>query len=157
MIRVKLITVGKIKENWIKEGVEHYKRLLKPRVDLDIAEIKEEKITDPHSAKYVLEKEAGRILSSLEKSSLGIALDVRGENMSSEDLAKFIEMCLNRGNNAFTFIVGGASGLSPKVISVCPVRLSLSRMTFTHEMARIILLEQIYRAFSIIRNSKYHK
>ncbi len=157
MVRVKLITVGKIKENWIEEGVAHYKKLLKSYVDLDIVEIKEEKIIDPQSTKYVLEKEAGRISNSLEESGLGIVLDVRGDNMSSEGLAKFFEMCLNRGDNAFTFIIGGASGLSPKVINACPVRLSLSRMTFTHEMSRVILLEQIYRAFSIIRGSKYHK
>jgi len=157
LIRVKLIMVGKIKENWIREGVGYYKKLLKPHVDLDIVEIKEEKITDPRSVKYVLEKEADRILSSLEETGLGIVLDVKGENMSSEGLAKFFEMYLNRGENAFTFIVGGASGLSPKVINVCPVKLSLSRMTFTHEMSRIILLEQIYRAFSIIRGTRYHK
>ena len=157
MIRVKLIMVGKIKEIWIREGVEYYKNLLKPQVELKIAEIKEEKLTDPRSVKYVLEKEADRILSSLEEPSIGIVLDVKGENKSSEDLAKFFETCLNRSENAFTFVVGGASGISPKVINACPVKLSLSRMTFTHEMSRIILLEQIYRAFSIIRGTKYHK
>ena len=157
MIRVKLIMVGKIKDNWIREGVEYYKNLLKPHVELKMVEIKEEKLTDPRSVKYVLEKEADRILSSLEEPSLGIVLDVKGEEKSSEDLAKFFEACLNRGENAFTFVVGGASGVSPKVINACPVKLSLSRMTFTHEMSRIILLEQIYRAFSIIRGTKYHK
>jgi 23S rRNA (pseudouridine1915-N3)-methyltransferase len=84
-------------------------------------------------------------------------LDVKGDNKRSEDLAKFFEMGLNRGENSFTFVIGGASGLSPKVINACPIKLSLSQMTFTHEMSRIILLEQIYRAFSIIRGTKYHK
>ena len=157
MIRVKLIVVGKTKENWIREGVGYYKKLLKPYLDLKIVEIKEEKITGPRSVKHVFEKETDRILSSLDESDLGIALDVNGENKSSEDLAKFFKICINRGESAFTFIIGGASGLSPRVINACPVKLSLSRMTFTHEMSRIILLEQIYRAFSIIRGTKYHK
>ncbi len=157
MIRIKVIAVGKTKEAWINTGMLHYQKILKKYAEMDILEIKEEKIRKSLNFKSVLEKEANRILNSLADTSLGVALDVKGGYKSSEDFAKFFEGNLNRGCNEFTFILGGPLGLSPKVLDACRVKLSLSPMTFTHEMSRIILLEQIYRAFSIIRGGKYHK
>jgi 23S rRNA (pseudouridine1915-N3)-methyltransferase len=157
LVKIKVIAVGRTKEDWIKEGIQHYLKLLKRYVEVNLVEIKEEKVIPSFSTKSVLEKEAGKILDILKQSSLCITLDVKGVYKSSEDFADFFEINLNRGYKEFTFILGGPLGISPKVWKVCPVRLSLSPMTFTHEMSRVILLEQIYRAFSIIHGSKYHK
>jgi 23S rRNA (pseudouridine1915-N3)-methyltransferase len=163
LIRIKVIAIGKSKENWIKEGTLHYKKLLKKYVDLELLEIKEERIIKSKEIQALLDAEAERILKCLEKSgsmkfpNLLIGLDVEGENLSSESLARLLNEKLNKGYNEFTFILGGATGLSRKVLDVCPLKLSLSQMTFTHEMSKLILLEQIYRAFSILKGAKYHK
>lgn len=157
MIKIKVIAVGKTKEDWIKEGMVHYQRLLKKYVELKLVEIKEEKITRSKETKTILEDEAEKILNSLRKSRLLIALDVKGKSLNSESFANFFEKNLNRGYDEFAFILGGPLGLSQKVLDFCPIKLSLSPMTFTHEISRIILLEQIYRAFSILKRTKYHK
>jgi 23S rRNA (pseudouridine1915-N3)-methyltransferase len=157
LVKVKLIVVGKTKEDWIKEGIKHYQTLLKKYVDLEIIEIKEEKITKAKNEKIILDSEGERIAKHLEKNALCIVLDVKGKEFSSEKFANFLKESLNCGHNHFIFILGGALGVSEKILEVCPVKLSLSQMTFTHEISRIIILEQIYRAFSILAGTKYHK
>jgi 23S rRNA (pseudouridine1915-N3)-methyltransferase len=157
LIKIVIITVGKTKEEWIKEGILHYQKFLKKYAELKWVEIREAKIIRSREAKFILEEEAEKILSSVGKSSLCIALDVKGENKNSETFARFFEENLNRGQSEFTFILGGALGLSRKVLEACQFKLSLSQMTFTHEMSRLILLEQIYRALSILKGTKYHK
>jgi len=157
LVNIKVIAVGKTKESWIKEAILHYQKLLKKHAELQMVEIKEEKVTKSRGTKHILDAEAERILRHLEKSSLCIALDVKGKSLNSEDFARFLEENLNRAYNEFVFILGGTLGLSRRVLDACPVILSLSQMTFTHEMSRVILLEQIYRAFSIISGAKYHK
>lgn len=163
MVRIKVIAIGKSKENWIKEEIFHYKKLLKRYVDLELLEIKEERIIKSKEIQAILDAEAERIFRCLEKSdsmkfpNLLISLDVGGENLSSEDFARLLKENLNQGYNEFTFILGGATGLSRKVLDICPFKLSLSQMTFTHEMSKLILLEQIYRAFSILKGTSYHK
>jgi 23S rRNA (pseudouridine1915-N3)-methyltransferase len=157
LISIKVIAVGKTKEGWIKEGILHYQKFLKRYAELKLVEIKEERITGSKEVKAILEAEAEKTLSWMGKSSLCIALDVKGENKSSESFARFFEEKFNRGYNEFIFILGGALGVSRKILDACPIKLSLSRMTFTHEMSRVILLEQIYRALSILKGTKYHK
>lgn len=157
MVKIKFIVVGKTKENWIKEGMEHYRKLLKKYVDLEVIEIKEEKITESKDAKTILNSEKERIEKYLGKDALRMALDIRGESFTSEELAKLFDESLNRGHSNFVLVIGGALGLSPEILDACPVKFSLSRMTFTHELSRIIVLEQIYRAFSILAGTKYHK
>jgi 23S rRNA (pseudouridine1915-N3)-methyltransferase len=157
LVKVKLIVVGKTKEDWIKEGIRHYQKLLKKYVDLEIVEVKEESITNSKNKKTVLDAEGGRIVRYLEKDALRIALDLKGKEFSSEGFANLLKENLNHGHNYFIFILGGALGVSEKILEVCPVKLSLSQMTFTHELSRIIILEQIYRAFSILAGTKYHK
>jgi len=157
LVKIKLIVVGKTKEDWIKEGIYHYQKLLKKYVDLKIIEIKEEKITKSKDEKTILDSEGERIARHLEKEALRIVLDAKGKEFSSEKFAGFLKENLNRGYNHFIFILGGALGVSEKILEVCPVKLSLSQMTFTHELSRIIILEQIYRAFSILAGAKYHK
>jgi 23S rRNA (pseudouridine1915-N3)-methyltransferase len=157
LVKVKLIVVGKTKEDWIREGIKHYRKLLKKYVDLEIIEVKEEKITKSKDEKTILDSEGERIAKHLEKDALLIALDLRGKEFSSERFASLFKENLNRGQNHFIFVLGGAWGLAEKILEVCPVKLSLSQMTFTHELSRIIILEQIYRAFSILAGGKYHK
>jgi len=157
LVKIKVIAVGKTKEDWIKEGLQHYQKLLKRYAKVNLVEIKEERVAVSPSTKSILEKATDKILGLLSKSSLCIALDVKGACNNSEVFSNFFKENLNQGYNEFTFVIGGPLGLSPKVLDVCPLRLSLSPMTFTHEMSRVILLEQIYRAFSIIQGSKYHK
>lgn len=157
MVKVKLIAVGKTKDTWIREGVKHYQKLLQKYAEFQIIEIKEEKITRSKDEKSILGAEGQRASKYLKKDTLCIALDVAGDELTSEQFASLLEKSLNRGHNSFTFILGGALGISEKILRACPVKLSLSRMTFTHELSRIIVLEQIYRAFSILAGTKYHK
>ena len=157
MVKVKLIVVGKTKEDWIRQGIKHYQKLLAKYADLEIIEIKEEKITKSKNEKIVLDSEGERIARYLKKDALRIALDVGGDEFTSEEFAKLFGKNLNCGQNYFIFILGGALGVSEKRLEVCPVKLSLSRMTLTHEISRIIILEQIYRAISILAGTKYHK
>ena len=157
MVKVKLIVVGKTKEDWIRQGIKHYQKLLAKYADLEIIEIKEEKITKSKNEKIVLDSEGERIARYLKKDALRIALDVGGDEFTSEEFAKLFGKNLNCGQNHFIFVLGGALGVSEKILQVCPVKLSLSRMTFTHEICRIIILEQVYRAFSILAGTKYHK
>lgn len=157
LVKIKLIVVGKTKEDWIKEGIEHYRKLLKKYVELKIIEIKEEKIIRSKDEKIILDSEGERIAKYLKKDALCIALDVNGDEFTSEEFAKLFQKSLNRGYNNFAFIIGGALGLSKRILDACPIKLSLSQMTFTHELSRIIILEQIYRAFSILAGTKYHK
>jgi 23S rRNA (pseudouridine1915-N3)-methyltransferase len=163
LVKIKVLAVGKTKEAWIKQGILHYLRLLRKYSRTEVIEIKEEKVTDSKDLKGILDAEGERIIERLKRESgsgswrLHIALDRSGREISSEGLAHFLKQEMNRGSSEFTFILGGPLGLSPRVLDSCRLKLSLSRMTFTHEMSRIILLEQIYRALSILQGSDYHK
>jgi len=157
LVKIKVIVVGKTREGWIKQGILHYQKLLKRYAELQLVEIREEKITQSRKAENILEAEAKKILRYIEKHSLCVTLDVKGKNLRSESFAKLLEENLSRGHSEFIFILGGALGLSRRVLDACPIKLSLSQMTFTHEMSRLILLEQIYRGFSILKGTRYHK
>ena len=163
ILQIKIIAVGKTKEGWIKEGTAHYEKLLRGYAELQLLELQEEKITRSRRPESILETEAERILKILEHShskgplELCLALDVSGRHLSSDGFARLLEQNLGRGYSRFNFVIGGALGLSRKVLDSCSANLSLSPMTFTHEMSRIILLEQIYRAFSILKGTGYHK
>lgn len=157
MVNVEIIVVGKIKYKWLEQGLSHYFKLLKKHLSTRLITIKDEKITSSKSADLILDKEAERILKHFDKDSFRIVLDSAGENLTSEDLAKLLSDKMNKGYSDFTLVIGGALGLSQKVVKNCHFKLSLSNMTFTHQLSRLFLLEQIYRAFSIIKGEKYHK
>ena len=123
-------------------------------------EIKETKIPENASAAQInkaIEEEGEKILSVLPQKSYKIALAVEGTMLSSEELAKKIDLSLTGGYSSISFIIGGAFGMSEKVKKSCDMMLSISRMTFTHRMMRVIILEQIYRAYNILSGGKYHK
>ena len=159
-MQILIIAVGKIKEKYLQEGIAEYTKRLRPYVKLNILEITEEKrighIT-PSDQKRIKEAEGMRILGAIPQDSFVIVLDVNGVHWSSETLAENLQRYEIAGRNSLSIIIGGDLGLSDAVIARSNLRLSLSLMTFTHQMIRLILLEQIYRACKINHNEPYHK
>ena len=159
-MQVHIIAVGKIKELFLREGIAEYEKRLRPYLDLKIVEITDEKrqVSASESAeKAAMEKEGERILEAIPKGSFVIALDVRGIHWSSVELAGFFKKQELGGKNHITIVIGGDLGLSPAVLSQSGMRLSLSKMTFTHPIARFLILEQVYRACRINSGEPYHK
>jgi len=159
-MQIRVVAVGKIKEKFLQEGIAEYEKRLRPYVKLQVVELPEEKRPQPASPAIesaAIEKEGERILAAIPDGFFLISLDMKGQNWSSEELAaSFGERELS-GQNQLAFVIGGDLGLSPAVLSRSNLRLSLSKMTFTHPMARLLLLEQVYRAFRILRGEPYHK
>ena len=160
MTTINLIYVGNIRENYLLAAVAEYEKRLAAYCRLVCTEIKEEKLPDDPSqaqTEAAMKKEGERILAVLPRKSMKIALCVEGKQLSSEEFSSLIKNAENSGFSQISFIIGGAFGLSEEVKKVCDFRLSLSKMTFTHRIARILLLEQIYRAENIAAGGKYHK
>jgi 23S rRNA (pseudouridine1915-N3)-methyltransferase len=159
-MQVHLIVVGKIKERFLREGILEYEKRLRPYVKLQTIEISEEKrpaSTSPAVESAAKEKEGERILAAIPEGSYVIALDMQGQSWSSEELAGAVRRWELSGQNQLALLIGGDLGLSPAVLVRSDLRLSLSRMTFTHPIARLLVVEQVYRAFRIIRGEPYHK
>ena len=160
LMQIHIIAVGKIKEKYLQMGILEYEKRLCPYVKLNILEIADEKRVgqlSPSDQKQIKEAEGMRILGSIPQDSFVIVLDVGGVHWSSEALAEHIRQWEISGRNNISIIIGGDLGLSDSVITRSDVRLSFSPMTFTHQMVRLILLEQVYRAFRILRGEPYHK
>ena len=159
-MQILIIAVGKIKEKYLQDGIAEYTKRLRPYVKLNILEIAEEKRAGhltPADQKRIMDAEGTRILGSIPQDSFVIVLDVNGVHWSSETLAENLQRYEIAGRNSLSIIIGGDLGLSDAVIARSNLRLSLSLMTFTHQMIRLILLEQIYRAGKINHNEPYHK
>ena len=154
---IQILSVGESKNPYLKEGVSDFIQRLKHYCRLEIRTVKEEKILKNQCAEFVQKSEAKRIFDQLNLQSKIIALDERGELISSMKLSTTIQHWENQSTQRAVFIIGGPLGLHDSVIQKADWTLSLSRMTFTHEMARMLLLEQIYRAYTILRGEKYHK
>jgi len=159
-MQILIIAVGKIKEKYLQDGIAEYQKRLRPYVKMNILEIAEDKRRGhltPSDQKRIKEAEGMRILGSIPQDSFIIVLDVNGVHWSSETLAENLRRYEIGGRNSLSIIIGGDLGLSDAVIARSNIRLSLSLMTFTHQMIRLIILEQIYRACKINRNEPYHK
>ncbi len=159
-MKIKIISVGKIKEKYIQEGIKEFSKRLSRYCTLDIVEIDDEKVPESLSKKemeIVKQKEGERILGKIPPNSFVIALSIDGKELSSEDLAFKIQDLMINGTNDITFIIGGSVGLSNEVLSKSNFKLSFSKMTFPHQLMRLILLEQIYRSWRIINGEPYHK
>ena len=159
-MQVHVIAVGKIKEKFLRDGILEYEKRLRPYVKLQFIEISEEKrplSASPAVESVAKEKEGERILAAIPEGSHVIVLDVQGQSWSSEELAGAFRKWELSGQNQLAFVIGGDLGLSQSVLARSDLRLSLSRMTFTHPMARLLLVEQVYRAFRILRGEPYHK
>ena len=158
-MQIKILTIGKVKDIWIREGIQEYVKRLTPFCRLDIQELAEEKLPDNPSLAQIessLQKEGERLLKALPESYLPILLDLHGKSWSSEELAEKMDKWGVDGKSQIAFLIGGAFGLSDEVRKKAEEKIQLSRMTFTHTMTRLILIEQIYRAFKISRGEKYH-
>lgn len=159
-MQIQVIAVGKIKEHYLAEGIAEYVKRLRSYTRFTITEVDDDRRPVNLSSaqrEKILAREGEKILAAVPEGSVTVALAVDGKPYSSEELAAFIRKHGVSGAGTIAFIIGGDLGLSPAVLERCDCRLSLSPMTFTHQMARLILLEQIYRAFRIIHNEPYHK
>ena len=159
MLDINIVCVGKLKEKYLRDAVAEYEKRLAPFATLSFIEIAEEKMPENFSAaekEKTLVREGERLLARVPEGSELIVLDVAGEELSSEELAARLDDWMVGGVSHLTFLIGGAFGLSPAVRKAAKLRLSFSRMTFTHQMMRLLLTEQIYRAFKIMRGEKYH-
>ena len=158
MIGITIICVGKLKDRFCREGAEEYIKRLQRFCSLDIIELKDEPTKEGEKEQQAaLKKEGERILSRIPKNSYVISLCVEGRELSSEDLSRKIESLTSAGESRLTFIIGGSAGLWEEVKKISDFKLSFSKMTFPHGLMRVILLEQVYRAFTISSNITYHK
>ncbi|MDT8902945.1 23S rRNA (pseudouridine(1915)-N(3))-methyltransferase RlmH [Anaeroselena agilis] len=158
-MRITIVAVGKIKERYLTQGIGEFVKRLAPYCRLDIVEIAEEKMPDSPSVAdkaRVLGREGERILKAVRPASHLIVLDRGGARLSSEDLAARLDALALAGKSDLTFVIGGAFGLAPAVLAAAAEKLSFSALTFTHQMIRLLLVEQLYRAFKISRNENYH-
>lgn len=160
MLNVTVICVGKMKERFYIDAAAEYQKRLKGYCRMEVVELPEQKLPQdptPGQIEAALEKEREAILGKLPRSGKLVAMCVEGKGMSSPQLARTIETWMVAGASDVTFLVGGSYGMSPKLKELADLRLSMSEMTFPHHLARVMLLEQIYRAFKIQEGSGYHK
>lgn len=158
-MKITIVCAGKIKEKYLTAGIAEFLKRLKPMADVEIKEIHEEKMPDnpsPAQKEQILAREGERLLKLVPSGSYLFVLDVFGHEKSSEELAAKINSLGIQGKSSLTFLIGGAFGLSSEVRKSASELLSFSKMTFTHQMVRLLLVEQIYRAFKINRGEKYH-
>lgn len=160
MQQISIVCVGKLKEKFYIEAFEEYSKRLKGLCSFSCVELQEIRLGDSPSQKEIesaLDKEAEKIRSVIPQNSFCIALCVEGKSISSEKLSQLISDRAMSGKPDIAFIIGSSYGLSEKLKNVCDYKLSMSALTFPHHLARIILAEQIYRAYKIMEGSKYHK
>ncbi len=160
MQKVTVLCVGKLKERFYAEACAEYQKRLTRFCDLTLAELAEERLPDDPSRAQIeaaLEKEAAAIEAKLPRGGTVIALCIEGKELSSEALTETMARFAAQGSPQFTFLIGGSFGLAERVKARADLRLSMSPMTFPHHLARVMLLEQLYRAYQIQSGTKYHK
>ena len=158
-MKITIACVGKIKEKYLTAGIDEFTKRLTPFCKLETVAINEEKMPDnpsPAEKEQVLEKETQRLLAIIPENSYVILLDVIGKQLSSPELASTVDALAFNGYSHITFVIGGAFGYTDALRKRADYALSFSKMTFTHQMIRLLLIEQIYRAFKISRGEKYH-
>ena len=158
-MRIKIYCIGKIKEQYLKDGINEYLKRISPYSKIEIVEVSDSKVKDnPNQADIEKAKnEEGELVLKLLKNDFLIGLDMNKQEFNSEDFADFLSKKIVEGGSSISFVIGGSYGLSDELKKRCNTSISLSKMTFLHQMTRLILLEQIYRAFKILNNETYHK
>ena len=156
-MKIKIIALGKIKEKFLKDGINEFVKRLTPYTSLDIIELNPVEIKDENLTQKALDEEGVNILSHIKDDSFVITMEISGKQLSSEELAQKINKITMSGATELVFVIGSSCGLSASVSKRANLKLSMSKMTFLHQFARLILVEQIYRAFKIIKGEKYHK
>lgn len=157
---IRIVAVGRVKEKWMREGIGEYVRRIMPYEKIEIIEVDDEKAPESNSEaenEKVKQMEGNRILKAIRDGEHVILLDLAGKEMDSVKLSEYIDRIHTGGCSRITFVIGGSLGLSKEVIARADTRWKLSPNTFPHQLCRIIVLEQIYRAFRILHHEPYHK
>ncbi|MBN2373625.1 23S rRNA (pseudouridine(1915)-N(3))-methyltransferase RlmH [bacterium] len=155
-MKIRIVSIGKTKKGYIDQGIQDYLERLRHYTSIDWVVIRPSGKSNALLRRDRLRDEAERIRDRLNPDALIVVLTEKGKELSTPDFAAWIERLMVEGRNEVDFVIGGDSGIDPGVISGADLSISLSRMTFTHQIVRLILLEQIYRAFTIIRGEPYH-
>lgn len=159
-MNISIVTVGKLKEKYLKMGIDEYLKRLNSYAKVEVIEVADEKAPEELSESEILQvkqKEGERILAKISQDTYVIALAINGKMQSSEELADTLDKLATYGKSKIAFIIGGSLGLSEEVLKRANEHLSFSKMTFPHQLMKLILVEQIYRAFRINRGEPYHK
>ena len=156
-MKIKIIALGKIKEKFLKEGIDEFLKRLTPYASLEIVELNPIEIKDENLTQKALDEEGESILSHIKDNSFVISMEIQGKQLSSEEFASKINEVSMSGTSELVFVIGSSCGLSQIVSNRADFKMSMSKMTFLHQFARLILVEQIYRAFKILKGEKYHK
>ena len=154
-MKIVVVCPGKLKDKWLKDGIDEYKKRLSRFATLDFIEVPD--CPDSVPMNEALKREGELILSHIKPGEVVWAMDLGGENVSSEKLSEYLLSDIEKGGGSLKIVIGGSNGLSAAVSARADEKLSFSPMTFPHQMMRVILLEQIYRSFKIIRGETYHK
>lgn len=156
-MNIKILHIGKIKEKYFKQAISEYEKRLQSYCKINFISVGTEQILDENLHDKYKSIEAEKIFSKIKDTDYLVALDILGETFSSENFAREIQSIANIGVNEITFVIGGANGLDKRVLERANLRISFSKMTFTHQMILVILTEQIYRAYKILNNENYHR
>ncbi len=159
-MRIRIIAVGKIKEKYLTQGIQEYIKRISPFAKVEIVTVNDEKIPDHASSleeEMIKEKEGKKALEKIKEDEYVILLDLHGKEIDSIELSHLMEQQMLHGKSTIDFVIGGSLGLSPALINRADYRLCFSKLTFTHQMIQLILLEQIYRSFKIMNHQTYHK
>ncbi|MBR1425532.1 23S rRNA (pseudouridine(1915)-N(3))-methyltransferase RlmH [bacterium] len=156
-MKIKIIALGKIKEKFLKSGIDEFLKRLTPYSPVSIVEIPPIEIKDISLKDKTLLAEGLKILANIKPTDYVITMEIKGKEFSSEEFAQKIEELTNSGTQELVFVIGSSYGIGKNVSDRANLKMSMSKMTFLHEFARLLLVEQIYRAFKIIKNETYHK
>lgn len=159
MLNINIICVGKIKENYLKDAIAEYSKRLTKFCNLNITELSDEKLPAKLNDSIISEiknKECNKMIQALKKDSYIICLDLKGKEFSSEEFSQKLDNIALNFNSSITFIIGGTLGLNQEILSLANEKICFSKMTFPHQLIRVFLLEQLFRAFKISNNETYH-
>lgn len=156
-MRIKIIALGKIKEKFLKDGIDEFLKRLTPYASVEIVELQPVEIRDENLTEKALLQEGEKILSLIKNDAFVITLEIGGKQLASEEFAQKINEISTSGVSELVFVIGSSCGLAATVSNRANFKLSMSKMTFLHQFARLLLVEQIYRAFKILKNETYHK
>lgn len=156
-LKIKIIALGKIKEKYLAKGIEEFLKRLTPYAQVSVTEITPVILKDENLIEKTLTEEGEKILSCIKPQDFVITMEINGKEFSSEEFAQKLKALTNEGTQEIVFVIGSSCGIGKNVSARSNLKMSMSKMTFLHEFARLILIEQIYRAFKIIKGEKYHK
>ena len=159
MLNINIVCVGKIKENYLKDAISEYSKRLSKFCNLNIIELADEKLPNKLNDSIINEiknKECRKMIQSIKKDSYIVCLDLKGKEFSSEEFSKKLDDIALNFNSSITFVIGGTLGLNQEILSLASEKICFSKMTFPHQLIRVFLLEQLFRAFKISNNETYH-